>query len=105
MDRQGLEKSLAESWATCKIETAWRIVEEMAEKGYRFIISRSHHRPKGLPTWRASFCKHHGKANRWFGESATEAICKAAIIALYNAEHPEDRYVQQLNIIGREAEI
>lgn len=81
------------------------LVELMAHRGYRFIISRSHHRPKGLPIWRASFCKWGGKSNRWFSDSATRCVEKAAKIAKYNEAHPDDRYVQDIKIEGREAEV
>lgn len=75
----------------------WLIVAWMAEQGFRFILSRSQHRPKGLPTWRASFCRYGGKANRWFCDHPGEAVVKASMIAMYNWEHPEDRYVQRVS--------
>ena len=75
----------------------WFMVSVMTIEGFRFILSRSHHRPKGLPAWRASFCRYGGKANRWFCGHPGEAVVKAAMIARYNREHPEDRYVQRLN--------
>jgi len=84
---------------------SFNLVEQMATVGYRFIISRSHHRPKGLPIWRASFCKWGGKSNRWFGTSPIECIEEAAKIAQYNESHPNDRFVQVVSIKGREAEV
>lgn len=90
---------------TGNINECFDLVESMANQGYRFIISRSHHRPRGLPIWRASFCKWGGKSNRWFGDSAIECIEQATRIAKYNEGHPCERYVQPARVGRREAEV
>lgn len=80
------------------ISDAMLVEEEMRRKNYRFALSRSQHRPRNLPAWRASFCKWGGKGNRWFCDDPCVAICKAACIAMFNEQVPvEDRYKQVLD--------
>ncbi|HEY8417046.1 MAG TPA: hypothetical protein VIK93_03300, partial [Limnochordales bacterium] len=71
------------------IAAAWQVVERMTMMGYQFELSFVQGAEYESAPWLAIFCKpprRVGAVHTAFGSTATEAICRAALRAMEEAE-------------------